>query len=305
MDRFEAIRTLLAAVDGGSLSAASRRLGMPLPTVSRKVSELEAHLGARLVLRTSRKLVLTEAGRAFVAAGRRVLDDLQEAEREAAGEYRMPRGELLVTASLMFGRNYVTPAVLAFLDRYPEVDVRCVFSDQVIDLVENHVDVAVRIGRLPDSALVASRVGETRWILCASPSYVARRGAPELPDALGGHDCIAFEGLERVRQWVFGRGARARAVPIRGRFAGNTAEAVLAAAEAGMGVARLLSYQAGAALEAGRLVALLRSHEPEPMPIHLVHTGPAMLPLKLRSFLDVVTPLLRNSLSRLLGEADM
>ena len=158
MDRFDAIRTLLAAVDGGSLTAASRKLGTPLPSVSRKVSELEAHLGTQLVIRTNRKLLLTDAGSAFVAAGRRLLEDLNEAERVAAGEYRTPRGDLLVTASIMFGKLHVMPIVLAFLAVYPEVNLRVVLFDHVIDLVENHVDVAVRIGRLPDSGLVATRI---------------------------------------------------------------------------------------------------------------------------------------------------
>ncbi len=159
MDRFEAMRTLLAAVDGGSLSAASRALNTPLPTISRRVSDLEAHLGAQLLVRTSRKLILTEAGEAFVGAARRVLDDLAEAERAANGEYRAPRGELLVTAPIMFGKLHVAPIVDAFLAAYPEVTVRLVLSDGVIDLVEAHVDVAIRIGHLPDSDLVARRAG--------------------------------------------------------------------------------------------------------------------------------------------------
>lgn len=296
MDRLEAIRTLLAAVDGGSLSAASRTLGTPLPTVSRKVSELEAHLGTQLVIRTSRKLVLTPAGEGFVAATRRVLDDLDEAERAAAGEYRTPRGELLVTASLRFGKAYLTPVVLEFLAEYPQVNVRVIASDSVVDLVENHVDVAIRLGRLPDSGLVAQRLGDSGWVICASPAYLDRRGIPQTPEDLESHDCIAFEGLQRYRSWAFGRGAAARAVPIRARFAGNTADAVIEAAAAGIGIARLLSYQAAEALEQGRLVRVLDGHGAEPMPVHLVHAAPALLPLKLRVFLDFVAPRLRARL---------
>ena len=178
MDRFDAIRTLLAAVDGGSLSAASRKLGIPLPTVSRQVSELEARLGTQLVIRTHRNLLLTAAGSAFVAAGRRVLEELDEAERVAAGEYRTPRGDLLVTAPIMFGKLHVTPVVLSFLAAYPEVNVRVVFFDHIIDLVENHVDVAVRIGHLPDSGLVAARIGEIHWVICASPAYLSTHDTP-------------------------------------------------------------------------------------------------------------------------------
>ena len=192
MARFEAMRTLLAAVDGGSLSAASRTLGTPLPTVSRRVSDLEAHLGAQLLVRTSRKLILTEAGEAFIAAARRLLDDLGDAERAAAGEYRVPRGELLVTAPIMFGKLHVAPIVHAFLAAYPEVSVRLVLSDGVIDLVEAHVDVAVRIGRLPDSDLVARRAGHVPWVVAANPNSLARRGEPPCPPLLLAHDCSPF-----------------------------------------------------------------------------------------------------------------
>ena len=297
MDRFEAIRTLLAAVDGGSLTAASRQLGMPLPTVSRNVSELEARLGTQLVIRTSRKLLLTDAGNDFVAAGRRVLEQLDEAERAAAGEYRTPRGDLLVTAPIMFGKLHVTPVVLRFIAAYPEVNVRVVFFDHVVDLVENHVDVAVRFGHLPDSGLVAARVGEIHWVICASPAYLSTHDAPIVPDDLAKHDCIAFEGLQMVRTWPFGRGTDAKTIAIRPRFAANTAEAVIEAAIAGIGIARLTSYQAAGAIREGRLVRLLRGHDPEPLPVHLVHTGPPLAPLKMRAFLDFASPRLKASLA--------
>ena len=224
MDRFEAMRTLVAAVDGGSLSAASRTLNIPLPTVSRRVSDLEAFLGSQLVVRTSRKLLLTEAGTAYVISARRVLEELAEAERAASGEYRAPRGELLITAPIAFGALNVAPIVHDFLAAYPDVTVRLVLSDSVIDLVESHVDVAVRIGRLPDSSLVARRVGEIRWVVCASPDYIQRRGAPETPAALVDHDCIAFEGLQRYREWPFLNGKDAEQVTINPRFSINTAD---------------------------------------------------------------------------------
>ena len=297
MDRFDAIRTLLAAVDGGSLSAASRKLGVPLPTVSRQVSELEARLRTQLVIRTNRKLLLTDAGSAFVAAGRRVLEELEEAERAAAGEYRIPRGDLLVTAPIMFGKLHVTPVVLAFLAAYPEVNVRVALFDHVIDLVENHVDVAVRIGHLPDSGLVAARIGEIHWVICASPAYLSTRGTPVAPDDLAQHDCIGFEGLQMVRTWPFGRGTNAKTVAIRPRFAANTADAIIEAAIAGIGIARLTSYQAAGAIRDGRLVSLLRRYGPEPLPVHLVHTGPPLVPLKMRAFLDFASPRLKASLA--------
>lgn len=297
MDRFDAIRTLLAAVDGGSLSAASRALGMPLPTVSRKVSELETHLGTQMVVRTSRKLVLTDAGQAFVQSSRRILGELEEAERAASGEYQSPRGELLVTAPIMFGKLHILPVVLSFLCIYPDVNVRLVLADTVIDLIDNHVDVAARLGRLPDSGLVAMKAGEVRWITCASPDYLARHETPQTPTDLLHHDCLAFEGLQTSRSWSFTSGGDA--IAIRPRLGVNTADALIEAASAGLGVARMTSYQAAAALREGKLVRLLQAYEPEAIPVHLVHTGPPLLPLKLRAFLDFAGPRVREALAAL------
>ncbi|OYY90182.1 MAG: LysR family transcriptional regulator [Sphingomonas sp. 28-66-16] len=297
MDRFEAMRTLVAAVDSGSLSAASRALGMPLPTVSRRVSDLEAHLGAQLVVRTSRRLILTEAGEAFVVVARRLLDDLGDAERAASGEYRAPRGELLVAAPIMFGKLHVAPIVHAFLAAYPEVTVRLLLSDQVIDLVEAHVDVAVRIGRLVDSDLIARGVGHVRWMICASPDYIARRGEPATPEALSEHGCIAFEGLQTYRSWPIGSGTATRTIAIRPRFSVNTADAVVEAAAAGLGVARIMSYQAAGAIATGRIASILRDFASDPIPVSLVHQPQRVQPLKRRAFLDFVVPRLTAALA--------
>jgi DNA-binding transcriptional LysR family regulator len=297
MDRLDAMATLIAAVDGGSLSAASRALGMPLATVSRKVSELEAHLRTQLVVRTSRKLLLTEAGRAYVAAGRRILDEIEEAERAASGEYRAPRGHLTITAPIMFGRLHVEPVVLAFLEAYREIDARLVLADHVVNLVDDQVDVAIRIGRLPDSAMVATRLGAVGWVTCAGPGYLARRGTPDRLDALPDHDCIMFEGLYSNTVWSFGRGKETFAVPIRPRFAVNTADAAIAAALAGTGITRVLSYQVADAVASGKLELILRAFEPEPLPVHLVYPAQSLLPLKLRAFLDFAAPRLKASLS--------
>ena len=294
MDRFDAMRILLATVDAGSLSGGSRSLRMPLPTVSRKVSELEAHLGTRLLVRARRGLLLTEAGSAFVEASRRLLGDLQEAERAASGEYRTPRGELRVTASIMFGKMHVAPMAIAFMQAFSEVQVRLVLADNVVDLPENHLDVAIRIGPLPDSSLVARRVGSVHWMTCASPDYLARRGIPKTPDDLLEHDCIAFEGLQQSRSWVFGN--RAKPVHINPRYSVNTADAVIDAASVGVGVARVTSYQAAQAIQAGALVSVLSDYVPDHLPVHLVHSGHALLPLKTRAFLDFAMPRLRSCL---------
>jgi DNA-binding transcriptional LysR family regulator len=300
MDRLDAMATLIAAVDGGSLSAASRSLRMPLATVSRKVSDLEAHLRTRLVVRTSRRLDLTEAGRAFVAAGRRILDEIDEAERAASGEYRSPRGHLIATAPVMFGRLHVAPVLLDFLASYPDITARLVLADHVVNLVDERVDVAVRIGRLPDSALVAMRLGAVTWVTCASPRYLEAHGEPQSPAELAEHDCIMFEGLYSTHLWRFGAGKTASAVAIAPRFAVNTADAAIAAAIASAGVTRVLSYQVREAVASGALRLILRAQEPEPLPVHAVYSAQSLLPLKLRAFLDFAAPRLKRSLS--LGE---
>jgi len=296
MDRMVSMRILIAAVDAGSLSAASRALGVPLATVSRKVSELEAALRAQVLVRASRRLSLTEAGGAYVAACRRILDDIDEAERAVAGEFRAPRGDLAITAPVVFGRLHVEPVVLAFLKAYPEINVRLTLADSLLNLVDEHVDLAVRIGALPDSSLMAIRLGAIRRVACASPAYLASRGTPQTPDDLAAHDCVLFEGLGAMGAWTFGAGDAARAAPVRPRFSVNTAEAAIDAAIAGTGITRVLSYQAAAAVRAGALTLVLRDFEPAPVPVTLLYAAQAMLPQKLRAFVDFAAPRLKAAL---------
>ncbi len=297
MDRFDAMATLIAAVDGGSLSAASRKLGMPLATVSRKVSDLEAQLRTQLVIRTSRRLMLTEAGRAYVAASRRILDEVEEAERAATGEYRAPRGHLTIAASLVFGRLHVEPIIREFLRVYPEISARLLLADHVINLIDDQVDVAIRIGLLADSSMVATRLGSIGWVTCASPDYLESRGVPRSPGELVDHDCVMFEGLYSNNAWSFGHARQAIAVPIRPRFAVNSADAAIAAAIGSAGITRVLSYQVASAVSAGTLRLILRAFEPEPLPVHLVYASQSLAPLKLRAFLDFAAPRLRASLA--------
>jgi len=296
MDRFEAMRVLVAAVDAGSLSAAGRRLGMPLATVSRKVSELEAKLKARLLNRSGRKLTLTDAGELYVAACRRILDDVQEAERSASGEYRVPRGDLYITAPIVFGRLHVVPVAAEFLKAHPEIDIRLALSDRVATLLDERLDLAVRIGALPDSSLVAVRVGAIRQVVCASPAYFAARGAPKRPDDLQHHDCITFESLSSPQAWTFIDGKRHAAMPVHSRLTVNTAEAAIEAALCGLGVTRVLSYQIADAVASGKLATALEAFEPAPWPVSLVHAGQRLIPQKLRAFLDFATPRLRARL---------
>lgn len=297
MDRFEALRSLVIAVEEGSLSRAAKRSGIPLPTVSRRIADLEEHLGAQLLIRTSRGLVLTESGEQFVSTARRLLDDLDDAERAASGEYRAPRGELVVTAPLGFGRLHVAPIVHDFLAAYPDVNVRLILSDQPMILAEAHIDLGIRVGHLPDSDLVARRLGEVRWLVCGSPGYLQRRGVPQHPDELQRHACIALDGLPNSRSWMFEVGRKHFEVVIAPRLTINAADAVVDAARAGVGLCRVVSYQAASALGAGELTPVLQPFWPSAMPVHMVFGAQRHQPLKLRAFLDYVAPRLTTRLA--------
>ncbi|MFK8253260.1 LysR family transcriptional regulator [Ancylobacter terrae] len=299
MDRFEAMSVLLAVVEAGSLSAGARRLRAPLATVSRKVAELEKHLGARLVLRTSRGLALTEEGRGFVAASRRILEELEAAERRAAGDYGALRGGLHVTAPVAFGERHVLPIALDFLKQHPAIDMRLTLADRQVSLMDEHIDVALRIGHLEDSALIAARVGTVRRVICASPDYLARRGAPRRPDDLAGHDGISFQGFATAPEWRYRRDSAAFAVEPRPKLAVNTTEAAIRAALAGLGIIRVLSYQVSDELRSGQLAVLLTEFAPEPLPVSLIYAPAGLLPLKLRSFLDWTVPRLRERVAAL------
>jgi DNA-binding transcriptional LysR family regulator len=304
MDRLESMSVLLVAVEAGSLSGAARRLGTPLATVSRKVSELETHLKTRLLTRSSRRLTLTDAGRAYVAACKRILEDITEAERAASGEYRAPKGELVITAPIVFGRLHVLPVAVDFLRAYPEVDVRLFLADHVVNLLEGRIDLAVRIGDLPDSSLVASRVGLIRRVVCGSPAYFAERGMPETPDDLQTHECITFQGQSSPETWTFGSGRTEISVPIHSRLVVNTAEAAIDAAIADAGIARVLSYQIATAVGSGSLALTLEDFEPAPLPVSLVHIGHGLLPAKLRAFLDFALPRLKARIPKSASSID-
>ncbi len=301
MDRLETMSVFLSVVEAGSLSAAGRRLGMPLATVSRKLGQLESHLGARLLSRSTRKLELTEAGRAYLDACKRILVDIADAERAAAGEYSAPQGELAITAPIVFGRLHVLPIVTEFLEAFPAVDIRLALSDRNAHLLDEHVDVAVRIGELPDSRLNARPLGSLRRVVCASPAYWKAHGKPKTPADLAKHRCITFDwGLSP--DWIFrsardGDARQLQTIPVRSRLAVSTAEAAVDAAVAGLGPTRLLSYQADAARRAGQLAVVLADFEPERVPVNLVFDAQQRVPLKLRAFLEFAAPRLKDRLA--------
>jgi DNA-binding transcriptional LysR family regulator len=294
MDRLEAMSTFLAVVEHGSLSAASRRLKTPLATVSRKVSELESRLRTKLFDRTTHKLVLTGAGSSYVDACKRILADVTEAERAASGEYVAPTGELTVTAPVGIGRIYLIPILADFFKAYPEIDVSLIMTNRVLNLQQEQIDVGVRIGALPDSSIIAIRVGAVRRVVCASPAYLAARGRPRTPDDLAGHDCVTFAGSVSSDVWTFVRDKTNVAVPVHGRLVVDTVEAVPDAACAGIGIVSGFSYYAKTALESGALTTLLDEFQPAPLPVHLVYTANRFLPIKVRAFLDFAAPRLKR-----------
>jgi DNA-binding transcriptional LysR family regulator len=298
MDRLEAMSILVAVVEAGSLTGAARRLGLPLPSVSRKLAELEAHLGGtRLLARSTRRLALTDAGADYVVACKRVLEDVDAAERKASGEYASPKGDLVMTAPIVFGRLHVLPVVGAFLAAYPDIDAKLLLTDRNAQLLDDHIDVAVRIGALPDSADIAVRIGTVRWVVCASPEYLATHGKPKTPADLAKRDRVTFDVAGSGASWVFAGKAEDRDASVRSRLSVNTAEAALDAALQGVGLTRVLSYQAASLIAQGKLQTVLEAFEPEPIPVSLIHLAPQALPLKTRAFIDFAAPRLKARLA--------
>lgn len=293
MDRLEAMSMLLLVVEKGSFTAAAKSLRVPLPTLSRRIAELEAHLGARLLQRSTRKLVTTDAGAAYIDAARRIVEAVGEAERAAAGEFSAPRGELTLTAPVLFGQLHVLPIVEAFLALYGEIRVRLQLSDRNLHLIEDHVDVAVRIGALPDSGLQARKVGEMRTILCAAPSFLEANGRLQHPRDLSRLPTIGFDALSSA-EWTLRdpTSGAPLSVTTAPRLRVSTAAAAVAAAAHGVGIARVLHYQAEAEIAADRLEIVLPAFEPAPSPVQLLHAG-GPLPVKTRRFLDLAADRLR------------
>lgn len=297
MDRLAGIDAFVAVAGAGGFSAAARATGTPIATLSRRVADLEADLGTRLLRRSTREVVVTDAGQAYLATCRRVLDDLRDADDAVRGAQRSPRGELQLTAPVAFGRLHVQPVAHEFLSIYPEVTLRLLLVDRVVSLVDEHVDLAVRIAELPDGNLVARSLGSAHVVVCASPAYLAARGTPAHPDELVRHDCIVWSGLGSRDSWWFRVDGVERQRPVRTRLATTTAESALDAACAGLGLVQTTAYQAHDALRDGRLVLVLHDYACEPLPASLVYPRERLLPLKVRAFIDFAAPRLAQRLA--------
>lgn len=288
---------LLRVIEKGSFSAAARSMDLPVQTISRKIADLERHLGTQLLTRTTRNLAPTEAGVTFAAAAKRIVEYVEEAEREAAGEFVVPKGDLVITAPLFFGRLHVVPIVTDFLAQFPQINVRLVLRDHIVDLLDDQIDMAVRIGQLPDSGMIATRVGEVRMVVAASPLFLKEQGSPQTPECLGAKACIATDGSMPSTSWRFRDPARSTIYeePITPRLI-TSAEAAKEAAIRDAGFVRLLHYQVIDAVRASQLSIVLEAYELEPSPVHLVHAPRGQLPLKMRRFLDFAAPRLRRTL---------
>jgi DNA-binding transcriptional LysR family regulator len=297
MDRLDAMSVIVAVADTGSISAASRRLKSPVATVSRKVTEFESHLKVQLFQRTSRRMTLTDAGRSYVEACKHIIEQVDDAEREASGEYRIPKGEMAVTAPWGLGHTHLLPLVVEFLEAYPDISLRLMLTDHIVNMVDENIDIALRLGSLPDSSMIATRIGSIRIVVCGSPAYLKARGRPKQLGELSKHDCITIDDHAAPAVWRFEAGNRARVAPIRSRLCVNTSEAAVLAAIAGAGLARVMSYKMDAAMRAGKLALVLEEFESQPLPLHIVYAPRKPMPLKLRTFLNWMTPRLKDQLA--------
>ena len=299
MDRFRELETFVAVADAGSFSAAAGRLRASPPAVTRIISALEDRLGIRLLNRTTRRLSLTDAGRRHLEASRRILADLAAAEQETTGEAAAPTGHLTVTGSVTFGRMALAPVARAFLAAYPDVTLSLRLYDRVTDLIDEGIDAGIRIGDLPDSSLIARRVGTVRRVLVAAPGYLALRGAPATPDGLRDHAFIGFTSLMANREWRYADAGATRSVGLLPRFEVNDATAAIDAAAAGDGITLALSYMVAQAVRAGRLVPVLDGFAPPDIPVHVVFPQSRLIAPKIRAFVDFAAPLLAARLQAL------
>ena len=285
MDRIDAMQAFVAVADLKGFAPAARKLGLSPSAVTRLIAALEQRLGARLLQRTTRSVTLTDVGTRYLERARRILADIEEAEGAAEGERTRPSGRLVVSAPVGFGRRHVSPIMSVYLKRYGEVSAELRLSDRMVNLVEEGVDLAVRIGHLPDSSLVARHVGEMPRIVVASPGYLKARGEPKTPEAIASHAAILFGSTP---EWRFVRDGREFRVTCTPRFTTNIADAAIQYAEQDGGLTDVMAYQAADAIKAGRLKVVLAKFQRPPLPIHIVYPTSRLLSAKVRAFVDLV-----------------
>jgi DNA-binding transcriptional LysR family regulator len=297
MDKLRAMETFVRIVEAGSLTAAAESLGMSVPAVVRSLAGLERAVGVRLLNRTTRRSSLSDEGREYYERCKRVLAEVEAADASLSSRRAVPAGRLRLTAPVMYGRMHVAPLVFDFIAKYPAVEVELLLLDRVVDLVEEGVDAALRIGHLPDSSLVAQRVGETRRVVCATPAYLRRVGTPRAPADLASHRCVVFTGLTAGVEWSFA-GRPPQRVAIRPVLRTNQFDVAIDACLRGLGCGQFLSYQVEALVAAGRLRRILGDFEPDPLPVHTVYPHARLLSPNVRAFVDLAAARLRSVPSR-------
>jgi DNA-binding transcriptional LysR family regulator len=294
MDKYHAMTAFLAVVDEGGFAAAARKIKISPPVVTRAVSDLEEAMGVRLLVRTTRVVRLTEVGARYATDCRRILADVLESEEAATGTHGSVRGRLVITAPALFGRMYVTPLVTAYLRRYPETEVECRFLDRVVNMMDEGVDIAIRIGSLQDSSYQAIRVGQVRRVVCGSPAYLAEHGVPTTPADLTRHVLVASAGISPSTEWRFTSEAASTVVRVQPRLSVSTNDEAIAAALDGFGLTRVLSYMVAQPLSDGRLVEVLRDQESVMLPVHVMQHEGRHAAQKVRAFLDMAIKELRG-----------
>lgn len=293
MDKIRSIQVFIAVADCHGFASAARRLNMSPPAVTRSISMLEDHLGARLFIRTTRSVRLTDVGKRFLEDSRRILLELDEAEQAAVGSHVEPRGELNITASALLGRMFITPILGEFLHSYPKVNARTLYVDRVVNLIDEGLDVGIRIGDLPDSSLTAVSCGSVRQVVFGAPKYIEKHGQPQHPEDLVNHALIQSLAVTPSREWAFQIGGSRTSVHIKPRVQMNTNDAAIEMALGGWGLSRVISYQISPFIEEGRLQTVLDTFELPPMPIHVVHQEGRMVSGKVRAFVDFMVERLR------------
>jgi DNA-binding transcriptional LysR family regulator len=294
MDRFHLMSVFVAVAEEQGFAGGARRLGISPPAVTRAIAALERRLGVKLLNRTTRYVRATDAGVRYLEHARRILAEADEADEAAAGADATPRGHLAVTAPVLFGSLFVMPGIVDFLQRHPDVVVSALFLDRVANLLEEGLDVGVRIGDLPDSTMRAIPVGFVRRVVCASPRYVNKHGEPRAPADLARHSIVAATPVSPSTEWRFGSGRRSLGVRVRPRLTVTSNDGAIQAALRGFGLTRVMSYQVAAHLAAGRLKRVLAAYEPLPVPIHVMHLEVRQAPAKVRSFVDFLVDRLRG-----------
>ena len=293
MDRFHLMAVYVAVAEEESFAGGARRLGMSPPAVTRAIASLEERLGVKLLTRTTRFVRATDAGQRYLEHARRIIADADEADEAVAGVHAAPRGQLSVTAPVLFGRMFVTPSIVEYLQRFPDMTLSAVFLDRVVNLLEEGMDVGVRIGELPDSSMKAISVGHVRRVVCAAPEYLKKNGVPRAPADLAKHAVVAASPVSPSVDWKFANGRKTTSVKLAPRLTVTSNEAAIVAAVQGFGVTRLLSYQIAAFLESGQLKAVLIDYEPPRLPIHVLHSEGRQASAKVRTFVDMLVERLR------------